>query len=294
MPAVSRSLEDLRMQVGTWRQQGLSIAFVPTMGALHAGHLSLVTLAAQKADRIVASIFVNPKQFAAHEDLDTYPRHEAQDLAKLAAAGCDLAFLPQATQMYPAGYTTAVTVENLSTDLCGVSRPHFFGGVATVVCKLLNQCQPDVAIFGEKDFQQLQVIKRMVRDLDMPVQIEGGPIIREADGLAMSSRNAYLTANERKSAGMLNVIMKNVITKARAGDSVEMALRQARESLLQEGFDTVDYLEMRREDDLSLISIDRLKAAEMDQARLFAAAIIGKTRLIDNMPLAPHPDHSDL
>ncbi|MCI5047498.1 MAG: pantoate--beta-alanine ligase [Aquisalinus sp.] len=286
MPAVSRSVKDLRENVSSWRKHGLKVAFVPTMGALHEGHLSLVELARNKADKVVASIFINPRQFAAHEDLDTYPRNETEDLMKLVTAGCDLAFLPDAEEMYPQGYSTSVAVDGLSRDLCGLSRPHFFGGVATVVCKLLNQCQPDIAIFGEKDYQQLLVIKRMVRDLDMPVSIIGGPIIREEDGLAMSSRNAYLSSAEREVAGKLNRIMTSAINEIATGADIQVTLQRATNTLLTEGFDRVDYFELRRKADLSFIDKGTLPAAQLDTARLFAAVIIGKTRLIDNMPLS--------
>ncbi|MCI5044765.1 MAG: pantoate--beta-alanine ligase [Aquisalinus sp.] len=286
MPPVSRSVKDLRERVSAWRKQGLKVAFVPTMGALHEGHVSLVKLAGKKADKVVASIFINPRQFAAHEDLDTYPRNETEDLIKLATAGCDLAFLPSAKEMYPQGYSTSVAVEGLSRDLCGLSRPHFFGGVATVVCKLLNQCQPDIAIFGEKDYQQLLVIQRMVRDLDMPVSIIGGPIIREEDGLAMSSRNAYLSSAQREVAGKLNMIMTSAIRKLATGAEIQTTLQQASKSLLAEGFDRVDYFELRQKTDLSFIDKGTLQADQLDTARLFAAVIIGKTRLIDNMPLS--------
>ncbi|MES2034359.1 MAG: pantoate--beta-alanine ligase, partial [Pseudomonadota bacterium] len=191
---VARTVAELRAQVSAWKAQGLRVAMVPTMGALHAGHLSLVRLGNQLADRTVASIFVNPTQFAPHEDFDSYPRGEGQDAALLAQAGCGLLFAPTAAEMYPDGFSTTVNVTGgVASPLEGQSRPHFFGGVATVVSKLLNQCRPDVAIFGEKDYQQLAVIRRMARDLDLGVEIVGGPTMREADDLARSSRNAYLT-----------------------------------------------------------------------------------------------------
>ena len=188
-----RTVSDLRSHLAKWREAGKSVALVPTMGALHQGHLSLVALAKTKCDRVVASIFVNPMQFGPREDFKTYPRDEAADLDKLAKAGADLVFIPDTAEMYPQGFSTHVKVSDLTDDLCGAARPNHFEGVATVVAKLLLQCTPDIAIFGEKDYQQLLVIRRLVRDLNMQVEIVGGPIVREGDGLALSSRNAYLS-----------------------------------------------------------------------------------------------------
>ena len=188
-----RTVQNLRAQLAKWREDGERIALVPTMGALHAGHLSLIAIARSNADRVVASIFVNPAQFGPREDLARYPRDEAGDIGKLAAAGVDLVFIPETAEMYPSGFATRVSLPSLTDDLCGASRPNHFEGVATVVTKLLLQCAPDVAVFGEKDYQQLLMIKRLVRDLDIPLRIVAGPIVRETDGLALSSRNSFLS-----------------------------------------------------------------------------------------------------
>lgn len=279
---VARSIESLRARVDGWRADKLTVGFVPTMGALHRGHLSLIAKAASLADRVVASIFVNPKQFAPGEDLASYPRQEARDLELLASAGCQLAYLPDAAVMYPPGFQTSVAVAELSKGLCGESRPHFFGGVATVVCKLLNQARPDIAVFGEKDFQQLLVIKRMVRDLDMPVDIVGAPIVREADGLAMSSRNAYLSAEERKRAGALNRVIADVARDLENGARVDTALRSGRAALETAGLAKIDYLEVRSAENLTPLGPGPLAGAP---ARVFAAVYVGKARLIDNWPV---------
>jgi len=253
------------------------------MGALHDGHLSLVRMAARLSDRTVASIFVNPTQFAPHEDFSSYPRNEAQDLEKLQIAGCHLAYTPPPEQMYPPGFQTSIKVEAVSQGLCGESRPHFFGGVATVVCKLLNQVRPTVAVFGEKDFQQLLVIKRMVRDLDMPVEIVGAPIVREADGLAMSSRNAYLSTDERATAGKLNKIISSMADRLSEGADASDVLNDGRMALESAGVSRVDYLEIRSETDLTPVLYGPIDPAI--PARVFIAAIVGKTRLIDNWPV---------
>jgi pantoate--beta-alanine ligase len=196
--ATVRTVRDLRAEVAKWRKAGETVALVPTMGALHAGHLSLIGIAKNHATRIVASIFVNPAQFGPKEDFKRYPRDEAGDLAKLAQAGVHLVYIPDTAEMYPQGFATKVSLPSLTEDLCGAARPNHFEGVATVVTKLLLQCAPDVAVFGEKDYQQLLVIKQLVRDLNIPVQIIPGPILREEDGLALSSRNGYLSLAERR------------------------------------------------------------------------------------------------
>lgn len=286
---VARSIKALRARVDNWRANKLTVAFVPTMGALHQGHISLIKRAGGLADRTVASIFVNPAQFAAHEDLDAYPRDEARDLTLLQAAGCSLAYTPPAAEMYPPGFQTAVAVSEISQGLCGASRPHFFGGVATVVCKLLNQCRPDVAVFGEKDFQQLLVIRRMVRDLDMDVDIVGAPIVREPDGLAMSSRNAYLSADERRVAGAVNLTLAKASAKLLLGQSVSDVMHESRRALEAAGVASIDYFEARRESDLAPLGPGPLGADTVsgaDPARLFAAVFVGATRLIDNWPIA--------
>ena len=219
----SRTVADLRAHVAPWRKAGKSIALVPTMGALHAGHLSLVTLAKSKADRVVVSIFVNPIQFGPREDFNTYPRDEAGDIEKLRAAGADLVFAPNTAEMYPAGFSTKVSIGDLTEDLCGANRPNHFDGVATVVTKLLLQCAPDMAIFGEKDYQQLLVIKHLVRDLNVPVEVLGGDIVREKDGLALSSRNAYLSPAERKTAPLLHQTISEVAAALARGEGADAA-----------------------------------------------------------------------
>lgn len=274
---VARDVAALRAAVGAWRRAGLSVGLVPTMGALHEGHLSLVRSAKESCDRVVASLFVNPKQFAPHEDFDRYPRDEAGDAKLLASAGCDLLFAPERAVMYPEGFATSVSVADVSAPLEGEFRPHFFAGVATVVSKLLLQCLPDKAFFGEKDYQQLQVIKRMARDLDIPVEIIGCATVREHDGLAMSSRNAYLTADQRRMAARLNHILHDAIKEVRAGGAIAAAEAEAQRHLLAAGFDKVDYVAVR--DAESLAVIDDLTRP----ARILAAAWLGKTRLIDNM-----------
>jgi pantoate--beta-alanine ligase len=269
---------DLRAVVAGWRRAGLKVAVVPTMGALHDGHLSLVRLAKAKADRVIVTLFVNPTQFAPHEDFDTYPRSEETDVALLNEAKCDLLYAPTAAVMYGPGFATAISVSGASEPLDGLARPHFFGGVATVVAKLLIQTGADIAIFGEKDYQQLQVIKRMVADLDLPVTILGAPTARAKDGLALSSRNAYLTTAQRKIAGQLNVIMAKAAEAVAKGGAISDAEALGYAALLAEGFDRIDYFEFRDASDLR-----RLGPGPADgEPRLFAAAWLGKTRLIDN------------
>jgi len=276
---VVRDVPSLRNEIGAWRKAGLRVGLVPTMGALHEGHLSLVRTAKEKCDRVVTTLFVNPRQFAPHEDFERYPRDEAGDAAMLASAGCDLLYAPERAVMYPEGFSTNVIVSDVSTPLEGEFRPHFFGGVATVVTKLLLQSLPDTAFFGEKDYQQLQVIKRMTRDLDIPVAIEGCPTVREADGLAMSSRNAYLNAAERQIAARLNQIMRSAIDAVRAGKPIAAAEAEAAAQITAAGFSSVDYLAIRDAETLAPI----LDLAQ--PARILAAAWLGKTRLIDNMPV---------
>ncbi len=276
---VVRIVADLRSQVAAWRREGLRIGFVPTMGALHEGHLSLVRLARTRAERVVASVFVNPTQFGPNEDFDAYPRDEARDAALLAGAGCDLLFAPTVDEMYPAGASTTVTVAGVSEPLDGQARPGHFAGVATVVTKLLNQCAPDVAVFGEKDFQQLAVIRRLVRDLNLPVEILGGPTARAEDGLALSSRNAYLTDAERAVAPRLKAALDDVLGSLRAGGRVDVAEREAVAALLAAGFGPVDYVEARVP-----ATLDRLGPGPVTgPVRVLAAARLGRTRLIDNI-----------
>ena len=277
LPTV-RTVDDLRAELAKWRKAGETIALVPTMGALHQGHLSLVALAKEKAGRVVVSIFVNPIQFGPREDFHLYPRDEAGDLAKLAAAGADLVFIPELAEMYPPGFSTRVNVGDLTEDLCGAARPNHFDGVATVVSKLLLQCAPDLAIFGEKDYQQLLVIKRMVRDLNIPVEIVGGPIVRERDGLALSSRNAYLSPAERKIAPLLHQTIAQVAADLARGRGADDAAEAGRFKLEAAGF-RVNYVAVRDPETLKPLH------GPVKQARVLAAAFLGKTRLIDNVPV---------
>lgn len=273
---VARTIADLRARVSDWRRQGFTVGFVPTMGALHEGHLTLVREAVRRADRVVASVFVNPTQFAAHEDLGTYPRQEAQDAELLASAGCHLLYAPSVEEMYPDGATTTISVGGPAEGLEGAFRPQMFGGVALVVGKLFNQVRPDLAVFGEKDWQQLMVIRRMVRDLDIPVEIVGSPTERDGHGLALSSRNAYLSPAELDTARALNGILAQA--GLRAADGVAAAETWASDALIAAGFDSIDYVAIRRADDLSPFD-----GAIDAPARILAAAKIGRTRLIDNM-----------
>jgi pantoate--beta-alanine ligase len=276
---IARTAHDLRAQISVWRGGGETVALVPTMGALHEGHLSLIRLGHEKADRVIASLFVNPTQFAPNEDFDAYPRSEARDAELLAEAGCDLLYAPDADEMYPQGFSTTVTVAGVSEPLDGQARPHHFAGVATVVAKLLLQARPDVGVFGEKDYQQLQVIRRMVRDLDIGVDIVGGPTARAPDGLALSSRNAYLTKAERAIAPRLNQLLSDAAQALRAGESVAEVEARGLAGLQAAGFGPIDYFEARHADDLSAPGPGPLTVP----ARLLAAARLGKTRLIDNV-----------
>jgi pantoate--beta-alanine ligase len=280
LPTV-RSVADLRASVRGWRKAGLRVALVPTMGFLHEGHLSLVRLGHARADRVVASLFVNPTQFAPSEDFEAYPRDEARDSGLLASAGCDLLYAPTVDEMYPQGFSTTVTVAGISEPMDGIARPTHFAGVATIVAKLLTQSQPDIAIFGEKDFQQLMVIKRLARDLDLPVEIVGAPTVREPDGLALSSRNSYLTPEERGIAPQLNAALRSAGEALRAGASVAEAETDGLATLTAAGFAKIDYFEVRGADDLA-----RLGPGPVDvPARVFVAARLGKARLIDNWPV---------
>jgi pantoate--beta-alanine ligase len=278
---IARTVEALRATVREWRRQGFTVGFVPTMGALHEGHLTLVREAGRRADKVVASVFVNPTQFAAHEDLGTYPRREAEDAALLAGSGCDLLFAPTADQMYPDGFVTGVTVGGPSQGLETDFRPHFFGGVAIVVAKLLNQVQADVAVFGEKDYQQLRVVTRMARDLDIPTQIVGSPTERDGHGLALSSRNAYLSEAELEIARRLNGVLAQASVKAADRRPLAAVERDAYAEILKAGFERVDYVAVRRAEDLAAFPDGIVDAP----ARILAAAWLGKTRLIDNMAI---------
>lgn len=272
-------LAHLRRIVAEWRHDGLRIGFVPTMGALHDGHLSLIARAKEKADRVVASIFVNPTQFAPGEDFDAYPRTMDADAAKLAHAGCDLLYAPVASDMYPDGFSATLTVGGPSQGLETDFRPHFFNGVAIVVAKLFNRVQPDIAVFGEKDYQQLLVIRHMVRDLDLPIEIIPGETLRERDGLALSSRNAYLSTDERRVAASLNEILAAFAHDLSTGIDWETAQGKALAKAAN-AFERVDYIEARCAETLA-----PLPPGPVHQpARVLAAVWLGKTRLIDNMP----------
>jgi pantoate--beta-alanine ligase len=278
LPTV-RTVAELRAQVATWRAVGERVALVPTMGFLHAGHLSLVRLGRERATRVVASLFVNPTQFAPSEDFEAYPRDEARDAALLASAGCDLLYAPTVGEMYPHGFSTTVSVVGVSAPMDGIARPTHFAGVATVVAKLLGQCQPDVAIFGEKDFQQLMVIRRLAADLDLTAEIVGAPTVREPDGLALSSRNSYLTPAERAVAPTLNAALRAAAEALRGGAAVADAEGAGLERIKAAGFGTVDYFEARAADDLRRLGPGPVDAA----ARILVAARLGKARLIDNV-----------
>lgn len=278
------TLPNLRQTVDEIRKRG-TIALVPTMGALHEGHLTLVREAAQMADHVAVSIFVNPRQFGENEDLDAYPRQLAEDSAKLAAAGVALLWAPDGDAMYPPGYATNISVAGVSNGLCGADRPGHFDGVATVVCKLFNQVRPDAAVFGEKDWQQLAVIRRMARDLDLVLPhadaIYGVAIVREPDGLAMSSRNAYLTPQQRENARAIPDVLDMAIQMLRDEHDWAHVHAVAEDELLMGGFDSVDYFDLRDADSLALLEGDN------GNARLFVAARIGITRLIDNKAVSP-------
>lgn len=280
MQTINR-IDPLRIAVDALRADG-PLALVPTMGALHEGHLTLVREARARAAHVAVSIFVNPRQFGANEDLASYPRQLARDSELLAAEGVSLLWAPDVTTMYPDGYTTNVSVSGVSDGFDGEARPGHFDGVATVVAKLFNQVRPDLALFGEKDWQQLAVIRRMARDLDVsrpPVtQILGVPTVREADGLAMSSRNAYLTAEQRGQAAVLPQAMRMAIAQIRGRQPVAAALEELKAALLAGGFASVDYAAIA--DAETLAPLDRLAERE---ARILVAARIGKARLIDNM-----------
>ena len=281
-----KSLDMLRKSLAELRADGGSIGLVPTMGALHEGHLTLMRQAKAKCDHVVASIFVNPTQFGPNEDLDAYPRQLAEDSAMLEAEGVALLWAPTVDAMYPPGFVTNISVSTVSEGFCGASRPGHFDGVATVVCKLFNQVMPDMAFFGEKDFQQLAVIRAMARDLDLTRphvdNIVGVPTVREADGLAMSSRNRYLSPEHRAAATALPNGMKLAIAEIEAGQAPDAALDTLKRVLIESGFDSVDYAALA---DAS--SLELLDSTPKAPARLLVAARIGKTRLIDNMAVQP-------
>ena len=277
---IVRDVAALRGAIAGLRAQGGAVALVPTMGALHAGHLALVAEARRRAAHVVASIFVNPRQFGPSEDLSTYPRREAEDAEMLEQAGCALLWAPTVEAMYPDGSATTISVAGVSEGLCGAARPGHFDGVATVVAKLFNQVRPDVALFGEKDYQQLAVIRRMAADLDFDFEILGVPTVRDPDGLALSSRNVYLAPGEREAAAALPRALFEAAGSISAGGDVGEALALARARLEAAGF-VPEYVELRDAD--SLAPVDSLDGP----ARLLAAARLGRTRLIDNVPVMP-------
>ena len=281
--AVARTVAALRKQVGEWRRRGLSVALVPTMGALHAGHLELVRQALKRADRVIVSLFVNPTQFGPNEDYSRYPRDEAGDAAKLAGVGAHLLYAPNTSEMYPDGFATSVSIGALAEPLEGQFRPGHFAGVATVVTKLLNQAQADFACFGEKDYQQLRVIARLARDLDIATEIVPVKTMRERDGLALSSRNAYLTPEERRIAPALHRILVEVGERVRQGAPIVQAIGWGLFELNLAGFGSVDYLAIT--DAMTLKPLETLDRP----ARILVAARLGRTRLIDNESLAPAP-----
>jgi pantoate--beta-alanine ligase len=274
---IVRNVLDLRKETASWRARGLASAVVPTMGALHQGHLTLVREGLKRADRVVTTIFVNPKQFAAHEDLGRYPRTEASDVALLEEAGVHLVFAPAPDEIYPPGFATSIVMAGpAKAGLEDKSRPHFFDGVATVVAKLFTQSAADFAMFGEKDYQQLLVVKRMARDLDLPIEVIGVPTVREKSGLALSSRNAYLSKAERHQAASLFRTLGQAAIKIRSGQKPSRVTAAARRSLATRGF-RVDYVAARHAETLAI------PRAPDEPMRLLAAVWLGSTRLIDNI-----------
>lgn len=277
---IVRTLAELRSTVAGWRRDGATIAVVPTMGALHEGHLSLVRAALGRAGRVIVTLFVNPKQFNSAADLAAYPRTEDEDAAKLSPFGAHMLYVPNAEEIYPEGFSTTVSVSGVSEGLCGAFRPGHFDGVATVVAKLFLQTGADLAFFGEKDFQQLHVVRRMARDLDIPIEIVACPTVRESDGLALSSRNVRLSPAERATAPKLPEALAAASRGLSAGASVAATLEEAKAAILAAGFDRVEYLELRAADDLA--PLDALRRP----ARLLVSAWLGQTRLIDNLEVA--------
>jgi pantoate--beta-alanine ligase len=278
-PQVTRTVSALRHALEPYRRAGQSVALVPTMGALHEGHLTLVREAQKRARRVVVSIFVNPTQFAPHEDFGSYPRRFAADLNVLQEAKADIIWAPSAEVMYPDGFTTRIALDSgpAKAGLEDKFRPHFFGGVATVVTKLFLQVAPDTALFGQKDYQQLRVITQLAKDLDLPLKIVGVPTVREKDGLALSSRNAYLSAEERAAAPTLHRVLKECATRIKKGAGIERMLAAGRSEIETAGF-KLDYLEARDAN-----TLEPVRSPKFAPVRLLVAATIGKTRLIDNL-----------
>lgn len=276
---ITRTVAQHRAQIRAWQAQGHTVALTPTMGALHDGHLSLVALGRQRADRVVATLFINPTQFGAGEDLGSYPRDETRDRDLLSEAGCDMLFAPPLEEVYPPGFCTEVRVTGLTDCLCGAARPGHMDGVAQVVTKLLNQAGADFAIFGEKDWQQLAVIRRLAKDLDIPTEILGAPTLREADGLAMSSRNRYLDPAQRLIAPRLSKVLFSAADRIAKGAPVAEECAASAQTLLAAGFDRVDYVEARDAETLAPVTA----TPKSRPARIFAAAHLGRARLIDNV-----------
>jgi len=281
-PAIKtvRTVADLRAAVAAWRDERLSVGLIPTMGALHEGHLALARTAKEQCDRAVASIFVNPTQFGPTEDLDRYPRREEADAAALAELGVELIFAPSVEEMYPQGFVTTVSVAGVADRLEGAHRPGHFAGVTTVVSKLLIQAGADCAYFGEKDYQQLRVVTRMARDLNIPTTIVGVPTVREPDGLALSSRNEYLDPKQRKIAPTLNRAIVETASAVAAGTPASKAIAEAEALLIRSGFDAVDYVAVADAE-----TLEPIETMAGRPARVLAAAFLGKTRLIDNVPV---------
>lgn len=273
---ILKTIAELRTFVAAARRAGKTVSFVPTMGALHDGHIHLVREGLKRADICIPYIFLNPKQFAPTEDLANYPKTLEADLEKLRAVPASAVYVPNAEEIYPADFTTAITVSGITAPLEGECRPHFFIGVATVVAKMLLQCLPDVALFGEKDYQQLLVIKKMVRDMNIPVDIVGVPTVRDENGLALSSRNAYLTPDQYQIAIHLNRVLDDMLARAKTDDDIAAIERYARQTLLDKGFEKVDYITLR--------DADTLQPPEKNtkHLRVLAAAWLGRARLIDN------------
>ena len=276
---IVRTVAELRSRISMWRREGQSVALVPTMGSLHAGHLSLMKVGKERSDRVIATIFVNPLQFAPNEDFETYPRREDSDIRKLVKEDIDLLFAPDVSEMYRPDATTTISVGGLTDCLCALSRPGFFDGVATVVTKLLLQALPDIAIFGEKDYQQLLVIKRLATDLDIPVEIIGAPTIREEDGLALSSRNVYLDTKSRSIAPSMYNILTQYASDISNGNDIKKSLQLAKQNMQKSGFEKIEYLDLRSSQTLQ--ACNDIKRP----SRLFAAAWLGSTRLIDNLAI---------
>ena len=276
---IVRTVAEMRSHVSMWRREGLNVALVPTMGSLHAGHLSLMKVGKERSDRVIATIFVNPLQFAPNEDFETYPRREDSDIQKLVEEDIDLLSAPDVNEMYRPDATTTINVGGLTDCLCALSRPGFFDGVATVVTKLLLQALPDIAIFGEKDYQQLLVIKRLATDLDIPVEIIGAPTIREEDGLALSSRNVYLDTKSRSIAPSMYNILNQYASDISNGNDIKKSIQLAKQNMQKSGFEKIEYLDLRSSQTLQACN-DIKKPS-----RLFAAAWLGSTRLIDNLAI---------